>query len=132
MSYNLTMLIGQAIAVSRNAYVPYSAYRVGAVLMSRDERAFTGCNIENASYPAGLCGERAALAKAVSEGARDFSVIVIATANAGSPCGICRQMLYEFAPDLRVVTCDFEGNIHLDMPLRDLLPHGFGADSLPD
>lgn len=128
---NLTMLIGQAIAASRNAYAPYSNYRVGAVLVSQDERIFTGCNVENASYPVTICAERTALVKAVSEGAREFQIIVVATKNGGSPCGMCRQMLYEFSPHLRVVTCDFTGKVYLDTSLSELLPNGFRPESLP-
>lgn len=127
---NLTLLAGKAIEASRKAYVPYSEYPVGAVLEAPDGRMFTGCNVENAATPAGICAERTALVKAVSEGVREFDTIVIATRNGGSPCGICRQMLYEFAPDLRVVCVDFQSNITLDASLRELLPHGFGPESL--
>lgn len=124
-------LIQSAIDASQRAYSPYSNYRVGAALLTADNQVYTGCNIENASYPAGICAERVALAKAVSEGIHRFDAIAIATVNAGSPCGICRQMLYEFAPDLRVLLVDFHGHIHHDMPLRDLLPLGFSPSDLP-
>ncbi len=130
MSTNLIMLSGRAIEASRKAYVPYSGYRVGAVLLAKNGEAFTGCNVENAAYPASICAERTALVKAVSEGQREFKTIVIATKNGGSPCGICRQMLFEFAPDLRVVCVNFQGEITIDKPLHDLLPHGFGPSSL--
>lgn len=124
-------LIQQAIAASQNAYVPYSKYHVGAALRAVSGTVYTGCNVENASYPACICGERTALVKAISEGDRAFDVIVVATANGGSPCGVCRQMLFEFAPDLRVVTVDFDGNIVIDASLRDLLLYGFGPADLP-
>jgi cytidine deaminase len=128
---NLTLLIGKAIEASRKAYVPYSNYRVGALLLSTDGRQFTGCNVENAAYPACICGERTALVKAVSEGAQSFDLIVVATKNGGSPCGLCRQMLYEFSPNMRVVCVSFDGKITIDTPLSELLPYGFGPSSLP-
>lgn len=132
MKDNLTLHIGRAIAASRNAYVPYSKYRVGAVIVSADgSQIFSGCNVENASYPTGICAERTALVKAVSEGVQDFRGIVIATLNGGSPCGICRQMLYEFSPGMQVISVTFEGDITIDTTLDKLLPHGFGPESLP-
>ena len=124
-------LIATAIAAAKNAYAPYSDYAVGAALLAPDGTVFTGCNVESAAYPATICGERTALVKAVSEGQREFSVIAVATKNGGSPCGMCRQMLFEFAPDLRVICCDFEGNITIDDSLRNMLLHGFGPSDLP-
>ncbi len=121
--------IEKAQQVTENAYVPYSNYAVGAALVSTDGTVFTGCNVENASFPATICAERVALVKAISEGVREFDLIVVATRDGGSPCGICRQMLYEFAPTMRVVTVDAQNEIHLDTTLDKLLPHGF--DSLP-
>lgn len=124
-------LIALAIEASQKAYVPYSQYHVGAALLSADGTIFTGCNVENASYPASICAERTALVKAVSEGQRRFVAVAVATQNAGSPCGICRQMMYEFAPDLRVILINFDGRIELETSLSDLLPHGFGPENLP-
>jgi cytidine deaminase len=132
MNSNLTILIGKAIAASRAAYVPYSKFRVGAILIDKNGNLYSGCNVENASYPATICAERTALVKAVSEGAREFDAIVVATKNGGSPCGICRQMLNEFSPTMRVVCVTFEGKVTIDAPLNELLPHGFGpSDLLP-
>ncbi len=124
--------IQQAIQARDYAYVPYSHYSVGAALVSADGAVFTGCNVENASYPAGICAERTALVKAVSEGVQAFETLVIATDNGGSPCGICRQMLYEFAPGLRVVTVDSDGAVVIDTTLDALLAHGFGPASLTE
>ncbi|MBZ0282332.1 MAG: cytidine deaminase [Anaerolineae bacterium] len=124
-------LIEVAIAAAGNAYIPYSNYPVGAGLRALDGTIYSGCNVENASYPVTICGERTALVKAVSEGRRQFDLLVVATRNAGSPCGMCRQMLYEFAPNLRVITVDMDGNIHTDVLLTDLLLDGFGPDRLP-
>ncbi|MDQ7027452.1 MAG: cytidine deaminase [Anaerolineae bacterium] len=130
MKSNLTILIGKAIAASRAAYAPYSDFPVGAILVDKEGNLYSGCNVENASYPASICAERTALVKAVSDGVRDFEAIIIATQNGGSPCGICRQMLNEFSPTMRVVCVSFEGDITIDAPLSDLLPHGFGPSDL--
>jgi cytidine deaminase len=130
MTISMQELIAQAIQATENAYIPYSNYPVGAALLCDDGQIYTGCNIENASYPAGICAERTALAKAISEGSQTFSTIVIATRGGGSPCGICRQALYEFAPDLRVILVDLNGNIHHDTTLNVLLPLGFNHDNL--
>jgi cytidine deaminase len=86
--------------------------------------------VENASYPVTICAERTALVKAVSEGRREFDLIVVVTRNGGTPCGMCRQMLYEFAPNLRLITADLNGRMIADYRLSDLLPDGFGPGSL--
>lgn len=133
MKDNLTLHIGRAIEASRRAYTPYSNYKVGAALVSADgDQVFTGCNVENASYPASICAERTALVKAVSEGVQDFQGIVVATLNGGSPCGVCRQMLYEFSPEMQVICVNFDGDITIDTTLEKLLLYGFGPESLPD
>ena len=112
-----------------HSYSPYSRFRVGAALLSTDGRIFQGCNVENASLGITCCAERTALFKAVSEGARSFSAIAIASVGTAPwPCGVCRHALYEFAPDLRViVTWDQQ---KAEMSLKELLPHGFGPDEL--
>jgi cytidine deaminase len=130
MTYSLDATIAAAITAADNAYIPYSNYPVGAALVASDGTIFTGCNVENAAYPATICAERTALVKAVSEGVQDFELLVVATNNGGSPCGICRQMLYEFTPNLRVVCVNFDGDISIDAPLNELLLHGFGPNSL--
>ncbi|MCL2811966.1 MAG: cytidine deaminase [Clostridia bacterium] len=113
-----------------SAYVPYSNYPVGTCLLTEDGRVFTGCNIENASYGATICGERTAVVKAVSEGARRFAAIAIAArGSAPYPCGVCRQVLNEFGPQMRVlVTWD---DLHVEKTTLDaLLPNSFGPQSL--
>lgn len=124
------MLVSQAIDASQHAYVPYSGYPVGAALLGKGGTVYTGCNVENAAYPATICAERTALVKAISDGARTFSALAVVTRNGGSPCGLCRQMLYEFAPQLRVIVADLDGNVQYEMTLNDLLPEGFGPASL--
>ncbi len=123
-------LIQRAIEASQHAYIPYSKYPVGAALLTHDNTVFTGCNVENAAYPTGICAERTALVKAVSEGQRAFQMIVVVTRDGGSPCGTCRQMLYEFSPEMSVIIADLDGKIHHQRPLKDLLPLGFGPANL--
>lgn len=123
-------LQSKAVAVREQAYAPYSNYRVGAALLARSGEVYTGANVENAAYPASMCAERSALFAAVSRGERAFEAIVITTENSGAPCGSCRQVLSEFAEDLQVITTDLDGNVHLDLPLSQLLPHSFGPGDL--
>lgn len=131
MGYSREELIASARAAAKYAYVPYSGYPVGAALLCADGRVFTGCNVENSSYPAGICAERTALVKAVSEGARDFVMLAVAgpTDEPCYPCGICRQMLYEFAPDLAVLCAGADGSF-IERSLRELLPGGFVLEGL--
>lgn len=124
-------LAAAAMAARELAYAPYSGYMVGAAVMASDGQVFTGANVENAAYPASICAERVAITKAVSEGVREFVAIAIATQNAGAPCGICRQVMFEFAPGMTVYLLD-EDDIQADYLVVDLLPHGFGPRDLPD
>ena len=122
-------LLQKARDMKRFAYVPYSHYWVGAALRSKDGRVFTGCNVENAAFGNTMCAARTALFKAVSEGAREFTAIAIAAeGSAPFPCGACRQSLYEFAPELRVLVT-WDGNVR-EAKLSELLPEGFGPSSL--
>jgi cytidine deaminase len=125
-------LVAQAITATQHAYVPYSQYAVGAALRATNGAVFSGCNVENAAYPATICAERTALVKAVSEGVRSFDMIAVVTENGGAPCGVCRQMLFEFAPQLKVIIADIHGTVHHIVTLADLLPHGFGPEFLED
>lgn len=127
---DLPTLILAASAAAERAYVPYSHYKVGAALVTASGEVFTGCNIENASYPAAICAERTALVKAVSEGHREFSQLVVVTRDGGAPCGVCRQMLFEFAPELPITLVRLDGSIVLQSQLNDLLRYGFGPSSV--
>ena len=123
-------LIRAAIEGSVNAYIPYSNYRVGAALLTESGEVFTGCNVENSGYSPTICAERTALVKAVSEGHRGFTAVAVVTRNGGSPCGVCRQALFEFSPAMKVLLADLEGKLHLSTTLAELLPHGFGPAHL--
>ena len=120
-----------AAGAMANAYAPYSEFRVGAALLGEDGSVTTGCNVENAAYPSGICAERAAVTAAVARGVRRFARLVIATeADAPTPhCGLCRQVLVEFAPALDVVSFTSTG-ASARWNLRDLLPHPFTPLSL--
>ena len=108
-----------------NAYAPYSGFNVGAALLTASGEVITGANIENASYGAAICAERTAFVKAVSEGHRDFTAIAVASSGGAAwPCGICRQFMYEFCEDLRVISGDDPGSLEA-YPLKELLPKGF-------
>jgi len=125
-------LVQKAIEMQKFSYCPYSDFPVGAALLCEDGRVFTGCNVESASYGSTICAERTALLKAVSEGCRS-GWTAIAVAGRGEdycwPCGACRQMLYEFAPELRVLAVRGDGEYE-EMDLSELLPRGFGAANL--
>jgi cytidine deaminase len=125
-------LIKAAAAAREKAYVPYSHYPVGAAILTSTGKVFTGCNIEIASYGGTNCGERTAAFKAVSEGERDFVAVAVVTSNGAAPCGICRQVLYEFGPEMQVIMVDVNNTIAWEGPLTDLLPHGFGPKKLAE
>lgn len=124
-------LIDLAFTMLERSYVPYSKFPVGAALLCEDGAVFTGCNVENAAYGSTICAERTALVKAVSEGRRSFTALAVVGRSEDYcwPCGACRQMLYEFAPDLTVLVARGDG-AYVKLPLHELLPHGFGPASL--
>ncbi|EFX40439.1 cytidine deaminase [Streptococcus peroris] len=122
-----TELIDLAIETSKQAYVPYSHFPIGAVLVANDGSIYTGVNIENASFSLTNCGERTAIFKAVSEGQRDFSELIVygETERPISPCGACRQVMVEFfKPDLKV-TLVAKDKTTVEMTVGELLPYSF-------
>lgn len=123
-------LVRQAQAARGRAYVPYSHYPVGAALLTTTGRIYEGANIENAAYPVTICAERVAVFKAVSEGEREFIAVAVVTANGGSPCGSCRQVLAEFGLDTVVLIADKGGQIVLETTVRELLPGAFRPGDL--
>jgi len=125
-------LLRRAIEARANAYAPYSDFPVGAALLARDGRIFTGVNVENASYGLGSCAERSAVFTAVTAGAREFTAIAVVGPEDEvecSPCGACRQVLLEFGADMVVVTPD--GDSTRQRTVRELLPGAFEASLLP-
>ena len=125
-------LVHISIDMQSRSYAPYSHFPVGAALLCRDGTVFTGCNVENAAYGSTICAERTALVKAISEGhTDDFAVIAISGQGDDYcwPCGSCRQMLYEFAPDLTVLAVRRDGTFQ-SATISQLLPYGCGPHSL--
>lgn len=130
-------LIAEALKAREMAYTPYSHYTVGAALLTREGRIFKGGNIENASYGATNCAERTAIFKAVSEGCRDFRAIAIAGGLEGCepteyayPCGICRQVMQEFAGEDFLVIVVKSVSEYKEYPFKELFPCGFGGESI--
>jgi cytidine deaminase len=127
----LDLLIAAATRARGNAYAPYSRYRVGAALLTKGGHIYAGCNVENSTFGATICAERSAVAAMVSAGERDPVACVVVTAGPrpGSPCGICRQVLSEFAGDMKVVMLaqDARGRLsaRTEARLSALLPQAF-------
>lgn len=136
MQQKFEQLITEAIAVREKAYAPYSSYKVGAALLSKNGKIYTGCNVENASYGATNCAERTAFFKAVSEGETEFEAVAIVggkqeeTAYA-FPCGICRQVMTEFCnpKEFQIIVAKSVDE-YREFTLEELLPLGFGAGNL--
>ena len=125
-------LVELAFTMLERSYVPYSHFPVGAALECAGGEVFTGCNVENAAFGSTICAERTALVKAVSEGRRDDFTRLAVVGNSTEPCwpcGACRQMLYEFAPDLTLLVAGKDHRF-VKLTLRDLLPHGFGPKGM--
>lgn len=120
-----------AVSMLDRAYAPYSHFPVGAAIECEDGTVYTGCNVENAAYPAGICAERNAMFHAVSEGHTRFRRIVIAGRSRDFcvPCGICRQVMREFSTDLEIICLNAHGEEQV-FTLAELLPHGFGPEHL--
>ncbi len=135
---DIKKLISQAFEAMQNAYTPYSGFNVGAALLCENGKVYKGCNIECATFSPTNCAERTALFKAVSEGERKFSAIAIVAKRTDghddgtitSPCGVCRQMLYEFCTDDMLVVMAKSETDYKAMTLGELLPHGFGPHKL--
>ncbi|RME85047.1 MAG: cytidine deaminase [Caldilineae bacterium] len=125
----MTRLIAAAQKAREQAYAPYSQYRVGAAVLTEEGEVYLGCNVENAVYPATCCAERVAIFKAVSEGRRRFRALAVATSNGGSPCGICRQVMREFAPEMVVYIANANGEVRRTT-VAELLPDSFGPEDL--
>jgi cytidine deaminase len=122
-------LIAKAMEARKKAHAPYSHFTVGAALLAKSGRVYTGCNVENASYGLSICAERTAVFKAVSEGERDFEAIAVVTERGVTPCGACRQVLMEFGEDMQVIVADGAGGYRV-FGLQELLPEAFTSEHL--
>ena len=124
-------LIQLAREAAQRAYVPYSHFPVGAAMLTDRGEIITGCNVENASYPLTMCAERTAIGTVVSQGAGKVVAVAVSAPKAKpcSPCGACRQVLYEFNPEMQVIL-DAGDAEPLVLPLTELLPYGFNSLSL--
>ena len=130
-------LMRAAVEARKNAYAPYSGYRVGAALLAEDGRIFTGCNVENAAYSPTICAERCAVCKAVSEGATRFTAIAVVggrgevPSDTCTPCGVCRQVLSEFDPEgqMEVILVNRSGKTKT-FTLAELFPSSFSSGNL--
>jgi cytidine deaminase len=124
-------LYQKAVEQLKNSYAPYSKFAVGAALLTEEGNLYTGCNIESAAYSATICAERTALVKSVSEG--DLKIASLAVASSSGdftfPCGICRQMLVEFNPNLRIIVGNQQDQLKVFL-LKELLPEAFTAQEL--
>ncbi|HMQ31501.1 MAG TPA: cytidine deaminase [Chloroflexaceae bacterium] len=122
-----------AVAARALAYAPYSRFQVGAAVLTASGRIFRGGNIENAAYPMTVCAERVALFSAYAHGEREIVALAVATdtAEVASPCGACRQVIFELAPRARVILLNLAGDRRVVAP-ADLLPHGFGPAQLDE
>lgn len=118
-------LYDKAVEAMAYAYAPYSKFKVGAAVLTKEGRVFTGCNVENSSFGATICAERTALVKAVSEGYKDFEAIAI-TASKGKafPCGICRQFIFEFGDEIRIIIGEDRDHLE-EYNITQLLANGF-------
>lgn len=123
-------LVGMARKVAERAYAPYSKFAVGAALLGESGKIYTGCNVENASYGLTICAERAAVFHAVGQGERCFVAMGLSVPGGGAPCGACRQVLHEFAPDLKLFIGNELGESIREAALSALLPGAFGPIDL--
>lgn len=125
-------LVNKALEARDNAYVPYSNFRVGAAVLTVDEKIFTGCNVENSSYGATICAERTAIVKAVSAGESELIAIAIASDSSSLtfPCGICRQVISEFVNEDTKFICSNKNGEYKIYNMDELLPHAFSKDDL--
>ena len=128
---NIEELIGCAREARENACADYSHFKVGAALLATSEQVYTGCNVENSTYGLTVCAERVALWKALSEGERKFTQIVVVTSSEtpASPCGACRQVLWEYCGDIEIILANLQG-YRQSLRLAEIFPRPFDRSSL--
>jgi len=125
-------LVRQALEVRKRAHAPYSNFKVGAALLGKSGKIYTGCNVENASYGLSVCAERNAVYKAVSEGEKEFVALAVATENGVAPCGACRQVLTEFvsSPEKFTIILVNSREERRRLTLKELFPEAFAPSQL--
>lgn len=125
-------LIEEAIKIMNHAYAPYSKFQVGAALLTKSGKVYTGCNIENAAYPVSCCAERVAIFKAISEGETEFQELAVAadTSRPVPPCGSCRQVMSEFFPKTMNIHLTNLTNETKSFTMEELLPFSFDSEDL--
>ncbi len=128
---DINELINKAKNAREHSYSPYSGFKVGAALKTKNEMVFTGCNIENSSYGLSICAEQEAIFKAISAGERDLDTIAVVTDSdkLTTPCGACRQVMWEFSKDMTVVVANLKGE-KKEFKIKELFAHPFGKDPL--
>lgn len=123
-------LIQAAKEAQGSAYAPYSKYLVGAALLTSSGKVYVGANVENVAYPDSICAERVAVFKAVTDDERSFEAIAVVTRDGDTPCGSCRQVLAEFAPNAHVLIANERGELVRQGTVSELLPGAFGSNNL--
>jgi cytidine deaminase len=129
-SIDASRLIKRAREAAKNSYSPYSHFPVGAAVLTAKGNIYAGANVENASYGLTICAERVAICKAVSEGDKDITAIAISAPNNSTPCGACRQFIYEFGERIKVYIETTNNTFPVERTISELLPSGFSKQSL--
>lgn len=127
---SISKLVREAADVRKNAYAPYSEFKVGAAIITRSGKIYTGANMENSSYGLTVCAERHALAAAVSAGERDFDAIAISSEGAVTPCGACRQVISDMCGNIPIYLADEKGELKTTTDTQTLIPNAFGSKNL--
>jgi len=123
---DLNLLLGIATEARKNSYSPYSKFSVGAAVLTKDGKIYTGCNVENAAYGLTICAETVAVAKAVSEGSKDITAVAVVadTADVCRPCGSCRQFILEFGDEILIIMGNLKGDMETKN-IKELVPFAF-------
>ena len=131
MNEDLQKLVEAALDVREKAYAPFSNFKVGAAVRTKGGKIYTGCNVESASYGLTVCAERVAIWKAVSEGEKEFVeiAVVAGTDELTPPCGVCRQIIWEFCGDVPVIFANLKGDVET-VQMKELLPRAFDTKFL--
>jgi len=122
-------LILEAKKARQRSYAPYSNFSVGAALLAKSGKVFSGANVENSSFALTACAERVALYKAINSGEKDFTKIAVVASGKKliTPCGLCRQVLFEFSPQIKIICSNLKGKVK-KFTLKQLLPHPYGYE----